>query len=181
VRPGNDAAGGTRPGGVVGGTQPGEAHGLGRGQGRRAAGGGAWPGKVRGQGESAGGGRKRERRGGERGEAHLGARRSWQPSTGLHLGQRRWKRGGREGEGNCCAGNENEIERGKGRAWGEVGAPGAGLGHGPDRGPGRKPTAHTTTNRKKNANKKPKRDGARLNTTSDKRNMLRHDATTMST
>jgi hypothetical protein len=62
---------------------------------------------------------------------------------------------------------------------GEVGAPGAGLGHGPDRGPGRKPTAHTTTNRKKNANKKPKRDGARLNTTSDKRNMLRHDATTM--
>jgi hypothetical protein len=61
---------------------------------------------------------------------------------------------------------------------GEVGALGAGLGHVPDRGPGQKSTAHTTTNRKKNANKKPKRDGARLNTTSDKRNMLRHDATT---
>jgi hypothetical protein len=45
-----------------------------------------------------GGGRKRERRrDGERrgggGQAHLGSRRSRQPSIGSHLGKRRWKRG----------------------------------------------------------------------------------------
>jgi hypothetical protein len=60
------------------------------------------------------------------------------------------------------------------------GAPGrAGLG----RGPGRKPTTHTTTDRNPIANRNPKRGetDARINTTSDKRNMLWHDATPMST
>jgi hypothetical protein len=70
-----------------------------------------------------GGGRKRERRGGEGGEAHLGARRSRQPSTGSPRAkevEERWKRG----RGSCCAGKENEIERGRWRAWVKVGAPG---------------------------------------------------------
>jgi hypothetical protein len=47
-----------------------------------------------------------------------------QPSTGSHLGQGRWKRGGGEGEGSCCAGKENERERGGARTWGEEGVPG---------------------------------------------------------
>jgi hypothetical protein len=70
VRPGNDAVGGTRPGGVVGGTQPGEARGLGRHQGRRAAGGGARPGRGRAAKEGARPGRERggrEEEGEERG------------------------------------------------------------------------------------------------------------------
>jgi hypothetical protein len=68
-----------------------------------------------------------------------------------------------------------------------VGVPGArgarsgraGLG----RGPGRKPTTHTTIDQNPIANRNPKRGetNARLNTTSDKRKMLRHDATLMST
>jgi hypothetical protein len=51
------------------------------------------------------------------------------------------------------------------------------------RGPGRKPTTHATTDRNPIANRNPKRGetDARLNTTSDKRKMLRHDATPMST
>jgi hypothetical protein len=46
---------------------------------------------------------------------------------------------------------------------------------------GRNPTARTTTDQNPIANQNPKRDEAntRLNTTSDKRNMLQHDATLM--
>jgi hypothetical protein len=71
---------------------------------------------------------------------------------------------------------------------GEAGAPGAHRA-GPDRaglgwvGLGQKPTTHATTDRNPIANRNPKRNEtiSRLNTTSDKRNMLRHDATPMST
>jgi hypothetical protein len=137
-------------------TAPGPGNGARPGR-VRSQGEGAWPGKARGKGESA---RGREEEGEERrrergGAAHLGARRSWQPSTKSHLGQRRSKRGGREREGSCYTGNENEIERGRGAM---------GARHGSGRvgsraGPGQKPTARTTTYRKKNANQKPKRDG----------------------
>jgi hypothetical protein len=46
-----------------------------------------------------------------------------------------------------------------------------------------KPTTRTTTNQNPIANRNPKRDetNTRFITTSDKRNMLRHDATPMST
>jgi hypothetical protein len=70
---------------------------------------------------------------------------------------------------------------------GEAGALGARRA-GPDwaglgRGPGQKPTTHATTDRNPIANRNSKRDetNTRLNTTSDKINMLRHDATPMST
>jgi hypothetical protein len=50
-------------------------------------------------------------------------------------------------------------------------------------GLGQKPTTSATTDRTPIANQNPKRDetNTRLNTTSDKRNMLRHDATPMTT
>jgi hypothetical protein len=97
---------------------------------------------------------------------------------------------GRERE--LLRGKNQMRERGEGArmggglgARGEWGALGrAGLGRaGLGRGPGRKPTTHTTTDRNPIANRNPKRGetNARLNTTSDKRNMLRHDATLMST
>jgi hypothetical protein len=66
----------------------------------------------------------------------------------------------------------------RGRAGtGRAGSGRAGLG----RGSGRKPTTHTTTDRNPIANRNPKQGemDTRLNTTSDKRNMLRHDATPM--
>jgi hypothetical protein len=81
------------------------------------------------------------------------------------------------------------------RAWGRQGRKGrvgpgwtgpgwvrsgrAGLGRGPEQ----KPTTHATTDRNPIANRNLKRDetNTRLNTTSDKRNMPRHDATPMST
>jgi hypothetical protein len=103
-------------------------------------------------GEAAGarkGGRKRERRGEERGKAHLGARRSRQPSIESHLGQRRWKRGGREGEGSCCAGKENAIERGGARMGGGGGA----------RGRAEIPLHARPLNENNTANRKQKRDG----------------------
>jgi hypothetical protein len=93
------------------------------------------------------------------------------------------ERGGRKGEGVAARENQmREIEGGGGGvpgAHGRTGPGRAGLGH----GPGRKPTTHTTTDRNPFANRNPKRGetDARLNTTSDKRNMLRHDATPMST
>jgi hypothetical protein len=64
-----------------------------------------------------------------------------------------------------------------GPGWARSGR--AGLG----RGPGQKPTTHETTDRNPITNRNPKRNEtiSRLNTTSDKRNMLRHDATPMST
>jgi hypothetical protein len=52
---------------------------------------------------------------------------------------------------------------------------------GPDRGLGQKPTARTTTNRKKSANRKPNRDGRVIRHNMRQINMLRHDATPMST
>jgi hypothetical protein len=81
-----------------------------------------------------------------------------------------------------------ERKRGRGAVHGGVlgardqGRPGLGwVGLG--RGPGRKPTTPTTTGRNPIANRNPKRGetDARLNTTSDERNVLRHDATPMST
>jgi hypothetical protein len=74
---------------------------------------------------------------------------------------------------------------GGGGAMGARGTQGrAGLGQARlGRGPGWKPTTHTITDRNPIANRNPKRGetNARLNTTLDKRNMLRHDATPMST
>jgi hypothetical protein len=83
--------------------------------------------------------------------------------------------------------NEGKGEREGVHAWGEAGARGqgrAGLGQaGLGRVAGRNPTARTTRDRNPIANRNPKRDevNTRLNTTSDKRNMLRHDATPMTT
>jgi hypothetical protein len=85
-----------------------------------------------------------------------------------------------------------EREKGGGAHMGRGRAPGA---HGPRpgrAGPGRaglgrtmgqNPAARTTIDRKPNAKRNPQRDktNARLNTISNKRNMLRHDATPMTT
>jgi hypothetical protein len=72
--------------------------------------------------EEEGEGRGREREVG----AHLGARRSWLPSTGSHLGQRRWKRSGRgvgeRWEEVVARDTKWDWEVG-GRAHGGVGAP----------------------------------------------------------
>jgi hypothetical protein len=57
------------------------------------------------------------------GEAHLGIQRSAITVHRITPRARWWKRDGREGEGSCCVGNENEIERGS--HMGEVGALGA--------------------------------------------------------
>jgi hypothetical protein len=84
---------------------------------------------------------------------------------------------GRERE--LLRGKNQMRERGRGHAS-RVWAPGrAGLG----RGPGWKPTTHTTTDRNPIANRNLKQGetNTQLNTTRDKRNMLRHDATHMST
>jgi hypothetical protein len=63
----------------------------------------------------------------------------------------------------------------RGGAPGRAGLGQAGLGPGPER----KPTTHTTIDWNPIANRNPKRGetNARLNATSGKRNMLRHDAT----
>jgi hypothetical protein len=128
--------------------------------------------------------RRRERRGKERRRWGLTFGLGWsrQPSTGSHLGQRRWEKGGRR----LLRGKQIEIER-EGAHMGGGGA--RGMRPGPGRaGLGRvrlglKPTTQATTDRKPNTNQNPKRGetDARLNTTSDKRNMLRYDATPMST
>jgi hypothetical protein len=106
TRPRKGATGEARGRGQArqGTARPGRRHGSGRG---------ARPGTVRGRGQrwpgrraAMGGATRESARGreeegeekGREGKAHLGARRSRQPSTGSHLGQRRWKRGGREGE-----------------------------------------------------------------------------------
>jgi hypothetical protein len=162
------------------------------GGGRARAAGGARAGSHRGtrarkKGGAQGGKREwREReREGERWRAHLG-----DPNPAVIVtesprdkGKReRWKRG------SCCAGklNEGKGEKRGARAWGGSGARGkpvgpdwAGLG----RGPGQKPTTHMTIDRNPITNQNLKRDetNIRLNTTSDKRNMPRHDATPMST
>jgi hypothetical protein len=66
-----------------------------------------------------GGGRTEgdERRGEERESSPRGSTIGGNRSPESHLGQGRWKRGGREGEGSCYTGKENE--RGRWRAWGE--------------------------------------------------------------
>jgi hypothetical protein len=75
------------------------------------------------------------------------------------------------------------MGRGRGtraKAWPSWARPGrAGLG----RIVGRNPMTRTTIDRNPLANQNPKRDkmNTRLNTTSSKRNMPRHDATPMST
>jgi hypothetical protein len=128
-----------------------------------------------GQGRVGGGKEEGEERGRE-GELTSWLDDRWQPLTGIPP---RARGGGREGEGSCCMGKENERER---EGWGAHGgrtAPGARLG----RGSGRQPTARSRLpltefkSRIKNRNK----TNARLDTTSYKRNMLRHDAITMST
>jgi hypothetical protein len=88
---------------------------------------------VHGEREGEGG---REERGGG---AHLGILQSAITVHRITPRARRRERGGREGEGSCCAGNENEIER-RGERMGVWGSQGSG------RGPGQKPTARTTTN-----------------------------------
>jgi hypothetical protein len=107
-------------------------------------------------------------------------------NLGHHGERERWRTGG------CCVGKSNERKGEKGggaretRALGarragpdRAGSDRAGLG----RGPGQKPTTHATTDRTPIANRNPKRGetNTRLNTTSDKRNMLQHDATPMTT
>jgi hypothetical protein len=118
--------------------------------------------------------------------AHLWA---WMVATTVHRITLRakevgegWERGGRR----LLRGKQIEIER-EGAHMGGGGA--RGMRPGPGRaGLGRvrlglKPTTQATTDRKPNTNQNPKRGetDARLNTTSDKRNMLRYDATPMST
>jgi hypothetical protein len=82
--------------------------------------------------------------------------------------------------------NERKGEK-RGGAWGGQGRAGQGwaeLGQaGLGRVAGQNPTTRTTTVRGPNAKRNPQRDktNERLNTTSDKRNVLRHDATPMTT
>jgi hypothetical protein len=92
------------------------------------------------------------------------------------------ERGGRKGEGEGVAAWENQMREGGGGTWGGCGAPGAGSA-GWFVGLGRKHITYTTTDRNQIANRNPKRGetDARLDTTSDKRKMLRHDATPIST
>jgi hypothetical protein len=85
-----------------------------------------------------------------------------------------------------------EKKRREGCAWGRGRAPGAHEPGSGRAGPGRaglgrvasqNPTTRTTTDRKPNAKRNPRRDetNARLNMTSNKRDMLRHDTTSMAT
>jgi hypothetical protein len=87
------------------------------------------------------------------------------------------------GERELCVGKSNERKGERGRQ-GCAGQGRAELGQaGTGRVAGRNPTTRTTTDRNPIANRNPKRDEAntRLNTTSDKEKLLRHDATSMST
>jgi hypothetical protein len=86
----------------------------------------------------------------------------------------------REGEGARMEEFGHQGLAGARRAGlGQVGLGRVRLGH----VAGRKLTAHPTTNPNPTTNRNPKRGemNVRLNTTSDKRNILRHDATLMST
>jgi hypothetical protein len=82
----------------------------------------------------------------------------------------------REREGGHARGRQGRAAR---AGPGQVGLDRAEL----SRVVGQNPTTRTTTDQNPIANRNPKRDEAntRLNTTSDKRNMLRHDATPMTT
>jgi hypothetical protein len=143
---------------------------------RAAAQGAAGKGRAQGRGEGREG---RERGGG--GEAHLRIRRSaatiYRITPRAKEVEERWKRG----RGSCCVGKENEIERGG--AWGRWGrqgrAPRTGSGRvaGWAENPLRARPLIGIKSRIENRNE----TDARLSTTSDKRNILRHDATTMST
>jgi hypothetical protein len=136
------------------------------------------------------GARREEERGGE-GERGRGREKERELTSGSKSGDHRLQNLGHNGEERdgrereLCAGELNEGKRDKGRGgtcMGRGKAPGA---HGPrpSRAAGQKPTTCTTTDRSPIANQNPKRDEAntRLNMTSDKRNMLQHDATPMST
>jgi hypothetical protein len=145
---GRRTARGTRPGR----RGPGAAWPVGRGPetawpGAGRPGGGAWLGRARaGEAQTGGGTRpggradkgdgtrereEEEEEGGRKREvgAHLRARRSWQPSTVSHLGQRRWEREGEE-----VAARETKEDREGVGAHGGVGRQGraargqAGLG-----------------------------------------------------
>jgi hypothetical protein len=103
------------------GERPDGGSGQGRGQGRRQ--GPASKGRGRGaarQGEREGEGGREE---GE-GEAHLGIQRSAITVHRITPRARRWKRGGREGEGSYCTGNETERARARARRGGGGGARG---------------------------------------------------------
>jgi hypothetical protein len=135
--------------------------------------------RVRGEKEGAGEG-KRER---ER-ELTSGSKSS------DHCLQNLGHHGGERGGGEEVAARENQMrEREKrerrGRAWGRYGRQGragpgrVGLGH----VAGQKRTTRTATdwNPITNQNSSDTRQNMRLNTTSDQRNMIRHDVTLMST
>jgi hypothetical protein len=103
-------------------------------------------------------------------------------NLGHHRGEREsWRRGG------CCAGkfNERKEEKGEGAHGGEAGA----LGRAGQSGPGwvasrGKNPRHTQPQigiQLRNEIRNETRQNMRLNTTSDQRNMIRHDATLMST
>jgi hypothetical protein len=133
-------------------------------------------------------GREREGR-----RAHLGVQ-IWRSPSPKPRAQR-----GTEGDGGEDVAAREKLNEGKGRegrghAHGEgQGAKGTRARAGPSwarpgrvglgRVAGQNPTTRTTTDRSPITNRNPKQDEAntRLNTTSEKRNMLRHDATPMST
>jgi hypothetical protein len=157
------------------------AAGGGGGPGRRRGG----PGVARGQGRARGvGERRRKRKGREREEgAHHG-----DPNSGdqclQNLGHHGEEREVGE-RGSFYVGELNEGKRpGKGGAWGGAGRQGrAGRGR---VGLGREPKSRGTHNHGSEFNSRSKirnetKQHTRLNTTSDKRNMIRHDATPMST
>jgi hypothetical protein len=159
---------------------------------------GSRQGRARGGTKGAGGRPQRARRGasreGARGAA-LGARR--EDTWGKKEGEGEWKRE-RERGGSCCAVKNWMRRKGEKGGWARThgegqGARGARTKAGPswvrpgwaglDRTAVQNPAARTTTDRRPNAKRNPQRDktNARLNTTSDKRNMLRYDATPMTT
>jgi hypothetical protein len=139
------------------------------------------------RGEEGAGIRERERERG--GELTSGSKSSDHHLQNLGHHEERERGGGEE-----VVARENQMkerERREGvRAWVRGKASGA---RGPERaGLGRtrlgrtacqNPATRTTTDRNPIVNRNPKRDetNTRLNTTSDKRNMLRHDATLMTT
>jgi hypothetical protein len=104
-------------------------------------------------------------------------------NEGTRWERERWKRG----RGSCCAGKSNERKGEGGRAWGKGGAHQAR----PDRarlgqarsGRGLKIRSAHDHGSESYCESKTERGetNTRLNTTSDKRNMLWHDATLMST
>jgi hypothetical protein len=185
------------PAGACGGA-PGAARGHARGQQRRRRGPsrgtqGGRAGGARGAGGAAWGRRKgrggRERERGEGRGAHLGDPNLTITFTESLRAQWGRERGGGEGEEVVVREKSNERDREEGahRGEGRGARPGPGQARsgwaGLGRVAGQNPATRTTTYQNPIANRNPKRDEAntRLNTTSDKRNMLRHDAASMTT